>query len=62
MKQGPEVELTATDSMVHCRIRGGPDDNLKDVCRCAHTEFQWIWSKDDMAYIDQTEVRVVRPD
>jgi len=60
---GPEVEMSVTDTMCHCRIRGSPGDSVEDIAAATHTQFRYLWELGDDAVIAQwTDVNVVRPD
>ncbi|TYT60875.1 hypothetical protein [Natrialba swarupiae] len=63
MQQGPEVEMLAAEDRVYVKARGVPgEDSLESVAQCCHTQFMFLWNKDDMAFVRATDVNVVRPD
>ncbi|RQG99608.1 hypothetical protein EA472_13145 [Natrarchaeobius oligotrophus] len=59
--KGSECELLAAEDRIYVRVSSAEAD-LQEICQAAHTEFQWLWDKDGMAYIDHTSVNVVKPD
>jgi len=55
--------MLAAEDRVYVKARGSPgEDSLESVAQCCHTQFMFLWNKDDMAFVRATDVNVVRPD
>jgi len=55
--------MTVRSDMIHCRVRGGPEDSLTDVANCCSAQWKYLYRKGDEAVLAKwTDVNVVRPD
>lgn len=57
----PRCRLVVSDDTIVADVTGGTGDSVEDCVHAAHNELRWLMERDDVAFIDHTEVINIDP-